>query len=84
MIVQYLKGLGCSNSNIFTFVWIYIEQLSDLKLFYSSFFFTEYRLLQVICLSNIGGRHIDEFTRRVMSFLMANDLAMQFNMFGRK
>ena len=43
----------------------------------------QYRLLQVICLSNIGGRHIDEFTCRVMAFLMANDLAMKYNKFGR-
>ena len=31
----------------------------------------------------IGGLHIDECTGRVMSYVMVNNLAMQYNLFGR-
>ena len=39
--------------------------------------------LQVVVLRNIGGRHLDEFTRRVLPFIMENKLAMQVNLLGR-
>jgi len=31
----------------------------------------------------MGGRNIDEFIRRVMSFVMKNDLAKHFSVYGR-
>ena len=43
----------------------------------------QYKILQVVNLRNIGGLRIDEFTRRVMPYVMVNNLAMQYNLFGR-
>ncbi|XP_076849015.1 uncharacterized protein LOC143497116 [Brachyhypopomus gauderio] len=41
-------------------------------------------LKNVVCvLSEIGGRTVDEATRRMMAFLMANELACQYNFVGR-
>ena len=34
-------------------------------------------------LCDVGGRTLDEVVRRTMKFVMANDLARQFNVFGR-
>ena len=39
--------------------------------------------VQVVVLRNIGGRHLNEFTRNVMPFIMENKLAMQVNLLGR-
>lgn len=41
-----------------------------------------HRILQVVVLRNISGLRNDEFTRRVM-YVMVNNLAMQYNLFGR-
>lgn len=30
----------------------------------------------------IGGKSLDDATRRMMAFLMSNELALQFNLFG--
>ena len=41
-------------------------------------------LISDITLSDIGGRKVDEFICRVMSFVMKNDLAKHFYVYGRQ
>ena len=43
----------------------------------------QYQILQDVVLRNIGGLRINEFTRCVMSYVMVNNSAMQYNLFGR-
>lgn len=43
--------------------------------------FTPYT--QIAMVGEIGGTSLDDATRRMMAFLMSNELALQFNLFGR-
>ncbi|KAG2471018.1 CNFN protein, partial [Polypterus senegalus] len=43
----------------------------------------ERRKIPVSVLSEMGGRTVDEATRRMMAFLMIKDLACQYNFVGR-
>ena len=40
--------------------------------------------LQVFFLSDIGGISLDDVVRRVLSFVLSNDVALQFNFIGRQ
>ena len=39
--------------------------------------------VQVGVLGDIGGHTVDDMVRRTMQFVMKNQLAMEFNIFGR-
>lgn len=45
------------------------------------FFFPPYT--QVAMVGDIGGTSLDDATRRMMPYLLSNDLAVQFNLHGR-
>ena len=47
-------------------------------------YFFNQKVFKILVLRDIGGRNIDEFVRHAMPFMMTNNLAMQYNMTGRK
>ncbi|XP_036069907.1 uncharacterized protein LOC112153027 [Oryzias melastigma] len=44
---------------------------------------TEFMSAVVAMVGDIGGSSLDDATRRMMGFLMSNELALQYNLFGR-
>ena len=40
-------------------------------------------IFQVLVLGDIGGRNLEETTKRTLKFVMSNTLALRFNLMGR-
>ena len=78
-----LFSLNTSQTNFVVFIApLGASEVTHLELEVESRFDQLACKLQVV-VQNISGLRIDEFTHRVTSYVMVNNLAMQYNLFGR-
>jgi hypothetical protein len=61
-------------------IYIIIEFVCNEKADISRIF----QLLQISMLTELGGNNVEEFVKRMMRFLLSDELARQFNFSGRQ